>query len=239
MDNNSLEQAWVDSKQARDMELAKYDSDQALDILCKAKTLVMAYWQNEQFATTKQLAEYFVVPVRTLNQTRSRHADEFNSDGLLKLTRKTLKTLSFPERYNLYLSGNEASVWLWTPRASLRLAMLLTNSEVAKEVRTVMLDTVASVPQLLDRIAYLEAQLALANQKALSATICEDPRPWVKHFSDEWFSEAERVTGWKRTYRCMASFVNLAIYDHCSPEVKAELDRINPNDPKKRLSTPS
>jgi hypothetical protein len=53
-----------------------------------------------------------------------------------------------------YVSASEAesqnkapSLTLWTPRAALRLGMLLRDSAIAKAVRTVILDIVESAPQ--------------------------------------------------------------------------------------------
>lgn len=234
MDKNytSIESRWLNSMDERDMEIGKYTSDEALDTLCKAKALVMASWRSDQYATTKQVADYFEKPTEALNSLRKRHVNELGSDGMIKETRKTLKALSNKVKAAMNLSGNEASVWLWTPRSVLRAAMLLTESEVAKDVRTVMLDTVASVPELLKENAQLKAELAKYKQKAIGAAIIEDPRPWELHFDEAWREEAERVTGWKWEHSCMARFVNEAVYDHFPAEVRERLNQVNPVNPK-------
>lgn len=53
---------------------------------------------------------------------------------------------------------------------------------------------------------------------------------WERRFSPEWIQNAERVTGYKWSYRIMAKFINAAVYDSFPAEVRSALDDYNPID---------
>ncbi|NEO43194.1 MAG: hypothetical protein F6K55_03350 [Moorea sp. SIO4A3] len=229
---------WLESREERDNDMAQYSQEAAATALEKAKALVWASWGSNQVCSTKQLAEYYEVTQRSINLTRSRYSHEFLEDGLVKITKKAIKVLSLSERNSLYLSGNESSCWLWTPRSALRIGMLLVGSEVAKEVRTVMLDTTTSVPDLLKENERLRRQIANyenrdrdRNQRQLKEGITDKAKPWTEHFDPKWRREAERVCGFSWDAPCMAQFINQAVYHNYDLMVQQELDRVNPINP--------
>lgn len=128
-----------------------------LEVLDKIKQLVTI--PNTELLTVEQVAEYYEVDVNTLNQVVTRHYDELTEDGfrifkkneildLLHNERnvhdvfsvKSLKTHSLITINNLTISVNNRGIRLFTRRAVLRVGMLLRDSEVAKRIRTYLLD---------------------------------------------------------------------------------------------------
>lgn len=154
----------LESRTAREDRLTDLDDTRALEAINKAKALVMAMWQGTGIATTEQVAEYYEVPEDTVGKVYRRNREEFASDGVKVLKGKDLKDVSD------ILSESQdrvPSLTIWTPRGTLRLGMLLRDSEVAQQVRTVLLDVIEqpfAIAELVkkideqgERIAKLEA----------------------------------------------------------------------------------
>lgn len=125
----------IESKAARDGQLTKVSHESATDTLSKAKALIFALWQGTGVATTRQMADYYEVPEDTVQKIYQRNRTELLSDGVKTIKGKELKavmdTLSTSQE-------RLPSLTIWTPRAALRLGMLLRDSDVAKQVRTVL-----------------------------------------------------------------------------------------------------
>lgn len=175
---NDLSIALTESATLRTQQINRYSNDEALDSLCRAKALVMAVWRGEKVATTEQIAEYFEVSIETIQTIAKRNRVELESDGMQTLSSKALKGVMF----KLNISDNTPRLKLWTPRSALRAGMLLRDSEVAREVRNVVLDIVEAVPAQSDRIKALELELQLrqTEQKLLDTrhiivTTCPEP----------------------------------------------------------------
>lgn len=152
----------IESKAAREDHLAQMRQDQAQGILDQVKGLIFALWRGEGIATTAQMAEFYQVHEETVRQSIKRHRDEFDADGL-----KTLKGKALGEvRDILSLSPNSPNETAWTPRAALRLGMLLRDSQVAKQVRTTLLDLAQyGIPAQNDRIRELELEERIFQEK--------------------------------------------------------------------------
>ena len=156
----------LESVSARNEKLTALTQDTALDHLNKAKSLVMAMWQGMGVATTEQMADYYDVSVDAIESVIRRNKDELQSDGLKVLKGKELKEVV------VILTESQTripSLTIWTPRAALRLGMLLRDSEVAKQVRTVLLDLAQIVPQQQEHIHELQLRLELAQAERDSA----------------------------------------------------------------------
>ena len=152
----------LESVSARNEKLTALTQDSALDHLNKAKSLVMAMWQGTGAATTEQMADYYDVAIEAVQSCIKDNRDEFESDGLHVAKGKDLKALK-----NIVMSqkditdlGNIHRLTIWTPRAAIRLGMLLRDSAIAKQVRTLLLDLAELVPKQNDRLRELE----LANE---------------------------------------------------------------------------
>lgn len=119
-------------------------------------------------ATTEQVAEFFAVPVDTIKSCLLRNQDELINDGVkvwsasaLEGSGCTFQSGGRGFRYWLMEDGqktkiNNRGIRLFPKRAVLRIAMLLTGSEVAKTVRTALLNLTEKVtekaPQIIDEI---------------------------------------------------------------------------------------
>lgn len=147
----------LESVSARNEKLTTLTQDAALDHLNKAKSLIMAMWQGTGIATTQQLAEYYEVSEDTVQSAIKNNRDEFVSDGLKVLKGKELKDVVSL----IDTTSKTPSLTVWTPRAALRLGMLLRDSAIAKQVRTLLLDIAMQAPAQSDRIRELELQLEL------------------------------------------------------------------------------
>lgn len=149
----------IESKAARNDHLSKISHDRSQEILLKVKGLYFALWQGTGVTTTDQVAEFYEVPVETVKTALSRHKDEFTEDGLRELKGKDLKALRDAGSDALKLPESTTRLNAWTPRAALRLGMTLEKSEVARQVRTSLLDAVEEVlPIQSEKIKQLELE---------------------------------------------------------------------------------
>lgn len=123
-----------------------------VEVLEQVKELILL--PNTEYATVEQLAEYFNVPERTVSDNINRHKDELISDGgrvyKLNEVKKILNT------DNSYLENGlkipNRGLRLFPKRAILRIAMLLRDGEIAKEIRTRLLDIVQDVSSGKDNV---------------------------------------------------------------------------------------
>ncbi|MCZ2524708.1 hypothetical protein [Streptomyces sp. HB2AG] len=111
--------------------------------LDKVKALVLL--PDGLHVTTRMVADYFEVGERVVNRIIVRHREELESNGFRVLRGADLEefksdTLSlYPGSYPQPRSG----LALFPRRAVLNVAMLLRDSDVARRVRTYLLDTEA------------------------------------------------------------------------------------------------
>jgi hypothetical protein len=128
----------LESRTARQDRLTDISDDRAIETINKAKALLMASWQGTGIATTAQMAEYYEVPEDTVQSTAKRNREELESDGLKTIKGKDLRSVvSIMDT----TQNVRSSLTIWTPRAAIRLGMLLRDSLVAQQVRTVLLDS--------------------------------------------------------------------------------------------------
>ncbi len=158
----------IESKSARENQLAQIDEEQTTEVLNKIKSLCFALWKGANTTVTEQVAQFYEVPEANLRNLLKSHRSEFISDGL-----KAIKGKDLRDARNLWLLPSKTSqVTVWTPRAVLRAGMLMRDSIVAKEVRTSLLNAVEKViPAQAIEIEKLklELEVALAQQKAAEA----------------------------------------------------------------------
>jgi len=166
------ESVLVESKTARENQLGGMPHEKAQTIIEKVKGLYFALWQGVGVATTEQMKEFYDVDIDAVESALRRYRDEFESDGL-----KTLKGKQLKDFKHASVAAAEASkisqLVTWTPRAALRLGMVLKDSAVAKAVRTSLLDAVEYVipaqNQEIERMK-LELHLLQAKQKYLDVS---------------------------------------------------------------------
>ncbi|MGH2412501.1 MAG: hypothetical protein ACRDEA_02150 [Microcystaceae cyanobacterium] len=130
----------VESKTARERQLNNFSHERALETLNKAKALLVALWQGTGVTTTEEIARYYEVESSVVRHASKQHRDELLSDGWHEVKGKeNLEALRNIGCEVFSLPQATTRVALWTPRATLRLGMLLRDSEVAKALRTALL----------------------------------------------------------------------------------------------------
>ncbi len=149
----------TESKSARENQLAQIDEEQATEVLHKIKSLYFALWSGTNTTVTEQVAQFYEVPEGSLRKLLKFHREEFESDGLKTIRGKALSDA----RYLWSLPSKTSQVTVWTPRAVLRAGMLMRDSEVAKAVRTSLLNAVEKViPAQNQEIEKLKLELEVA-----------------------------------------------------------------------------
>lgn len=121
-----------------------------VDVLNKVKELFLV--PNINMVTTQQVADYYEVPFKTIATCYERNKFEISADGApvkkiseLKLLFEVLE--SSQAKCKLKISDNilmevpNRGIRMFSQRAVLRIGMLLRDSDVAKEVRTQLLNT--------------------------------------------------------------------------------------------------
>lgn len=131
MDNLALQERFIGEKDFRNQYIEK------TEVLSKVKALTLL--PNNEHMTIKMVADFYEVDEVTIRQIRVRHKDELEYDGLKTVKGEELKQLKkglLLDVTNLFAS----SVVLVPRRAALRFGMLLRDSEIAKQVRTYLLN---------------------------------------------------------------------------------------------------
>jgi hypothetical protein len=103
-------------------------------------------YQSERVFTKRQVAELFSVSDSTIERYLASHEDELKRNGYILARGKNLREFKDLVDVTLISEGNKAPVLgLFTFRAVLNLAMLLTESEKARAIRSRILDIVIDV----------------------------------------------------------------------------------------------
>ncbi|MEV6314245.1 hypothetical protein [Streptomyces sp. NPDC051776] len=128
------ESALIESRALRD------SLTERTGVLDKVKALAML--PDGLHVTTRMVAAYFEVSEEAVKTVGRRHRQELQGHGMSILRGSDLQ---FFERVNLTLSNESypqgrAHLTVFTRRAVLNVAMLLRDSEVARRVRTYLLD---------------------------------------------------------------------------------------------------
>ncbi|MEV0221956.1 restriction endonuclease [Streptomyces sp. NPDC050704] len=128
------ETALLESKALRDSALER------TEVLDRVKALSLL--PDGMHVTTAMVATYFEVAETVINNLLGRHRPELESNGLRVLRGSDLREF---QELNLSFSSEgypqrRSSVAVWSRRAVLNVAMLLRDSDVARQVRTYLLD---------------------------------------------------------------------------------------------------
>jgi HJR/Mrr/RecB family endonuclease len=128
--------------------------------------------------TTAMVAVYFEVAETVINNLLSRHREELESNGLRVIRGaelqkfKELTLSSYPRSY----PKPRSSMALWPRRTVLNVAMLLRDSEVARRVRTYLLDVehtsrthpVVDTPRRDSEAESLDARITRLNEESFT-----------------------------------------------------------------------
>ncbi|MBD2247962.1 hypothetical protein [Nostoc sp. FACHB-888] len=134
----------VESPSLRTSALSNLDNSRAEVVLSKAKAIVFAVWNGSGWATTAQIAEYFSVTESAVKELTRVNQSEFQTQETKTLTGIDLRDA----RQTLCLPSRTSQVRVFSALGALRIAMILQQSQVAAQVRTIILDLVAAVPSI-------------------------------------------------------------------------------------------
>lgn len=131
-----------------------------IEVLDKVGDLLML--GNTEYATTSQVATYYGVGLEAINSIIKDHRDELETNGFKKfkkneILRNVLKGHNVTNertRAIVNVEGeeiiiNNTGLNLFSKRAILNVGMLLKDSEVAKEIRTRLLDIVHDASNII------------------------------------------------------------------------------------------
>lgn len=142
-----------------------------VEVLQKVKDLLLL--PNMEMATTKQVADFYEVSHEVVKDIIRNHREELESDGFIKLSFPNIKEEVKIDNLSLLSSGvSYRGANVFPCRAILRVGMLLRDSEVAKEVRSQLLNIEEKAQQVAPAIVTAdidhETKLHAAIGKALS-----------------------------------------------------------------------
>jgi phage antirepressor YoqD-like protein len=157
----------TESRALRDRNIAR------TEVLDKVKALALL--PGDTYATTELVADFYEVDAETVKKTVQRSLDELTSDGFRVLRGDELRDMKSLGG----ISSRTPGLAVFPRRAILRVGMLLRDSEIAKRVRTHLLDTerpAIAVPSYAEALRgwaaeieareHVQAQLEAAKPKA-------------------------------------------------------------------------
>ena len=100
---------------------------------------------NGEYLFTKQMvADFYEVDTSTIDRYLSSYSDELKHNGYVLCKGKSLKEFKLQFAHLINEASKTTQLGLFNFRAFLNIGMLLTESEKAKQVRSIMLDLVIS-----------------------------------------------------------------------------------------------
>lgn len=207
-----------------------------IEVLEKVKQILTI--PGTELSTVKQVAEYYGVYEETIRQIIVRNREELEEDGLtVKSGKKVREELG---SYNLSLTNfrgyftingvslsNNKNV-LFTRRSVLRMGMFLKNSEVAKEIRTQLLNieetaTLEQKTQAINEEQSLLISVGMAmasgdiNALAVASTKLMDfKNRHITRLEQSNKALASGILQWKDRSRINFAVRKLAVYAHVS-----------------------
>jgi hypothetical protein len=162
--------------ESRTMRAATVDRTDVLD-----KVKALALLPDGVHATTDLVANYYEVDIEAINSLVKRNRVELEENGLRKLTGIPLREFrTAADGRGGHLPSNINSLRLFTRRTMLNVGQLLTESDVARQVRTYLLEVEAGAPELLRSEALDRAALAEAQMRVLSAANGIVDQAWLE-----------------------------------------------------------
>lgn len=145
--------ALTESKSLRDENISK------VEVLEKVKAI--EYMTDDMIVSVEQAVNYYEVDKRTIERQISQNYEELKTDGLKILKGEELK--NFKATVTNVGTLKYASQFTIIPRrALLRIGMLLRDSEVAAEVRTMLLNKEESAPNENAIVSKVDAATKIA-----------------------------------------------------------------------------
>ena len=114
----------------------------AIDEIQKHLELSGMLFEGEYRFTKKMVAEYYGVEERTIERYLTKYSDELSANGYILCKGKCLKELRLQFAPVINVGSKTTQIGLFNFKAFLNLGMLLTESEKAKSLRSMILDFV-------------------------------------------------------------------------------------------------
>ena len=113
-----------------------------IDEIQKHLEITGMLFEGEYSFTKKMVAEYYGVEERTIERYLTKYLDELSANGYVLCKGKSLKNLKLQFAPVINVGSKTTQIGLFNFRAFLNLGMLLTESEKAKSLRSMILDFV-------------------------------------------------------------------------------------------------
>lgn len=205
-----------------------------VEVLDKVKELFLL--PELEMMTVQQMAEYYEVEEEVIQKCYQRNKTEIDSDGVIKRTSKSILGL-IGQDVQLVKNKGYAEIFLsddvklrvphrgmkfFPKRAVLRVGMLLRDSEVAKEVRTQLLNTfehakpeerIEEIDRELERVKESNKKLTESNKMLTGEILRWDNRPAV--------NAAVRVIAWE--YETKPQYIWMELYKELRNKHKIDL----------------
>lgn len=114
----------------------------AIDEIQKHLEITGMLFEGEYRFTKKMVAEYYGVEERTIERYLTKYSDELSANGYILCKGKSLKELRLQFAPVINVGSKTTQIGLFNFRAFLNIGMLLTESERAKTLRSMILDLV-------------------------------------------------------------------------------------------------
>lgn len=99
-------------------------------------------FEGEYWLTKKMVADFYAVDVSTIDRCLAQNSDELKHNGYVLCKGKSLKEFKLQFAHLISEASKTTQLGLFNFRAFLNIGMLLTESEKAKALRSMMLDSV-------------------------------------------------------------------------------------------------
>ena len=200
-DNLILDENLITDRELRDK------LSNRIEVLDKVKELVTL--SETDFVTIQQVADYYGVTDKSIKNLVSSNKEEIENDGSTVLKRDYFeKEVNFPFKNNhgsvtySLPSGQELTVSnrglrVFSKRAVLRIGMLLTKSEVARRLRTALLDVatgeVPVVTTVQDALTDMIDEQKKNLMSVVSSLVSGDTESAIRGMSDLCMSDQKHM----------------------------------------------
>src|SRR5206468_5029796 len=111
---------------------------QKTDVMNKVKLLTLL--PDNEHMTVSMVAEYYEVEIKVIQMIMLRHKDEFEQDNVVILRDEELKKYKTTYLQDVGTLRRVNKLAIMPRRSILRIGMLLRDSEIAKQIRTYLLN---------------------------------------------------------------------------------------------------
>ena len=135
-------------------------NEERLEVLDKVKELV--FMKGTEYMTTQMVADYYNIPKGTIDSVVNRNKEELIKNGYKLVTGKEMKeilvtcSMKVTNKRGYFECNGEKFAnkinGLFNKRAILNVGMLLTESPIAEEVRTLLLDNHEQLIHIHDKL---------------------------------------------------------------------------------------